>query len=158
MIRLPESFRTQTHVAMAHRLYKDIQKGKVSFILKWDKDDDDYHILAVKLQDQRKQESLLHWQGNEIDADETGNIPMVAAGGKALKGLNGKLAGIASRMMKPGSFVLFAKQTKTQSGESTRFRIEFKPPESSAVYLALEGEGKRETQIPMYMAETHPHE
>lgn len=55
-----------------------------------------------------------------------------------------------------GEAMFLARHLSTHGDEERRLRVEFRPPHSSAVYLAMEGKGKIGEEIRMDVAPTHP--
>ena len=147
MIRFPEALKIQITMALGTDFLARIKREKVIAVLSF-RQDDGVVLYHFEIRSKDNKRVYLAMNGTEDDADQDGNVPLEPVIGRVSEKLGDKVD--------IGDGCFFVRRISINESNCSRFRLEFKPLNSSAVYLALEGIGQEGQGIRMLPAETHP--
>ena len=148
MIKLPQSITDHFMRSSGERLIREVTKGRIIPKFIYNTDSEGRFLVRLELFDSKKHKSLLHLEGNQAEWEWEGNILLEPQITETMKNI--------SQNINLGEAIFLARHLSTYGDEERRFRVEFRPPHSSAVYLAMEGAGKIAEDIRMHVAPTHP--
>ena len=145
IIRLPDALRDVITSALGNDLGRRINKGRAVAILTYHSAHAGEHEYLMEIKSSENSKTLASFRGNSMDANATEAVPLFPEATHAMQKLGENIdigdAGFVLRHIAP-------------AGQGMHdFRVEFTPPGSSAVYLALEAAAKEGESVPMRRAE-----
>ena len=147
MIKIPQFVTDHMMMVAGNRLSKETRNGRIVPKLTFNTNSQGHHVYWLEFVDTKDGKSILSIRGCEIDD---------GSGITLLEPLPSEGWIRAGKVVNFDGLLLTVKRLAELGIDEARFRVEMKPPCSSAVYLALEGQGKRGHEIIMGVAQTHP--
>ena len=150
IIRLPDDMRDVITGALNHDLGQRIEKGRAVAVLTYQRTEDGDHKYIVEFKNPESPISLASYYGHSNRADGTEPVllsPYLKDPAEALAHDVGSID--------DGGFVMRHHTPPTDRGMHD-FRVEFIPPGSSAVHLALEAKAWEGQIVPMQRADLYP--
>ena len=148
IIRLPDALRDVIAGALGNDLGRRIEKGRAVAIFTYQHAETGEHEYLVEFKSVENAKTLASYRGNSKCTKATEIVPLYPDTTELMHALAENID------IGDAGFVL---QHIAPVGEGTHdFRIEYSPPGSSAVYLALEAEALEGESVPMQRAELYP--
>ena len=148
-IRLPNAMRDVITSALGNDLSRRIEKGSAAVDLTYRRPDEaGGREYQVELKSQDRQKTYFTYYGHSNSANWTEPVLLCPAPSQVVKSVSQKVH------IGDGVFVLHHIPAKTE--EPDKFRVVMTPPDSSAVYLALEAEAREGQSVPMKRADLYP--
>lgn len=150
IITLPGGIRDTITRSSGQELQKRIANGKaaadITYVLHADTANRSYRLEFKSA----KGETLSVWRADDDGTDWTKPIPLYPDLSSELK--------TVSKAVDIGEGGMFLLHWPGLDNAKHRFRVELSPPGSSAVYMALEAEGREGEIVAMQSAELYPNE
>ena len=148
-IRLPAFLRDQIADALTAKFRKDVELGKLRAICTYEKGDSRIHTYLVEFQETKNGRTVLLCHGESHDADRSEDIPLRPEQGDI--GISGQLTEklASSVSLAEGDELVIILHHEVPNDGPDRFKVQFKPPYSTVVYLELTGESSGEGRFPL---------
>ena len=148
IIRLPDALRDVITSALDNDLGRRIEKGRAVAILTYQCAETGENKYLVEFKSAENAKTLACYQGNSKGTKTSESVPLYPDTTELMRDLADNVD------IGEAGFVL---QHTAPTGEGAHdFRVEFTPPGSSAVYLALEAKASEGESVPMQRAELYP--
>ena len=148
IIRLPDALRDVITSALGNDLGRRIEKGRAVAIFTYQSAETGERQYLVEFKSSENAETLASFRGNSNDTKAEEAVPLFPDASHAAQALAENIdigdAGFVLRHIAPADEGM------------DDFRVEFTPPGSSAVYLALEATAREGESVPMQRAELYP--
>lgn len=139
-IRLPAFLRDQIAHALTAKFRKDVERGSIRATCIYEKDDAGTHMYRVEFQQAKDERILLTCHGDSHDHDGSEDIPLWPVSGDIGRSVRRAEKVATSLSLAEGDELVILLRHEIQDGGRHRFRVHFKPPFSTVVYLELLGE------------------
>ena len=149
IIKLPDAMRDVITSALGNDLSRRIGRGQAVAVLTYQCSETGDHQYLVEFKRAENAKTLASFQGHSSGPDGTEPVPLSP---KLDDGAEALAQGIDTG---DGGFVL--RHIQSAGAEPHDFRVEWTPPESSAVHLALEAKARAGESVPMERADLYPY-
>ena len=148
IIKLPDALRDAVTSGLGNDLSRRIEKGRAVAILTYQRSETGEDEYLVEFKSAENAKTLASYRGNGRGAKTTEAVPLYPYTTEFMQAL------AENTDIGDGGFVL---RHAAPVGEGAHdFRVEFAPPGSSAVYLALEAKAGVGESVPMQRADPNP--